>query len=80
MLEIYFIEKINEKRKNKKSNEEISNEFDLPERKSKIATMKQDGQAYCICRFSDCPHFTIDCDGCEEWRSYQHNRKGIQTH
>ncbi|XP_017474867.1 PREDICTED: CXXC-type zinc finger protein 1-like [Rhagoletis zephyria] len=57
-----------DKRKNKKSKEEIAREFDLPERKSKIATiMKQDGQAYCICRTSDCSRFMIGCDGCEEW-------------
>uniref|UniRef100_T1PAS0 CXXC-type zinc finger protein 1 n=1 Tax=Musca domestica TaxID=7370 RepID=T1PAS0_MUSDO len=29
--------------------------------------MKQDGQAYCICRTSDCSRFMICCDGCEEW-------------
>ncbi|XP_065363784.1 CXXC-type zinc finger protein 1-like [Calliphora vicina] len=59
---------MSEKRKNKKSKEEIAKEFDLPERKSKIATiMKQDGQAYCICRSSDCSRFMIGCDGCEEW-------------
>lgn len=41
-------------RKNKKSREEIAKQFDLPERKSKIATiLKQDDQAYCICRSSD---------------------------
>lgn len=40
--------------------EEIAKEFDLPERKSKIATiMKQDGQAYCICRSSDCSRFMM---------------------
>uniref|UniRef100_A0A1A9WT15 CXXC-type zinc finger protein 1 n=1 Tax=Glossina brevipalpis TaxID=37001 RepID=A0A1A9WT15_9MUSC len=59
---------MSEKRKYKKSKEEIAKEFDLPERKSKIATiMKQDGQAYCICRSSDCSRFMIGCDGCEEW-------------
>ncbi|EDW56461.1 GM20479 [Drosophila sechellia] len=47
---------------------EIAREFDLPERKSKIATiLKQEGQAYCICRSSDCSRFMIGCDGCEEW-------------
>lgn len=40
----------------------------LPERKSKIATLlKQDGQAYCICRSSDSSRFMIGCDACEEW-------------
>ncbi|XP_055909520.1 CXXC-type zinc finger protein 1-like [Eupeodes corollae] len=59
---------MSEKKKCKKSKEEIAREFDLPERKSKIATiMKQDGQAYCICRSSDCSRFMIGCDGCEEW-------------
>ncbi|XP_073835335.1 CXXC-type zinc finger protein 1-like [Musca autumnalis] len=59
---------MSERKKNKKSKEEIAKEFDLPERKSKIATiMKQDGQAYCICRTSDCSRFMICCDGCEEW-------------
>ncbi|EDW81984.1 uncharacterized protein Dwil_GK25558 [Drosophila willistoni] len=61
-----------EKRKYKKTKEEIrreiAREFDLPERKSKIATiLKQDDQAYCICRTSDCSRFMIGCDGCEEW-------------
>lgn len=32
----------------------------LPERKSKIATLlKQDGQAYCICRSSDSSRFMM---------------------
>lgn len=40
--------------------EEIAREFDLPERKSKIASiLKQDGQAYCICRSSDCSRFMM---------------------
>ncbi|CAB0044321.1 unnamed protein product [Trichogramma brassicae] len=40
----------------------------LPERKSKIATLlKQDDQAYCICRSSDSSRFMIACDSCEEW-------------
>ncbi|KAM8720198.1 hypothetical protein ACLKA7_006272 [Drosophila subpalustris] len=57
-----------DKRKYKRSKEEIAREFDLPERKSKIATiLKQDDQAYCICRTSDCSRFMIGCDGCEEW-------------
>ncbi|ALC48568.1 Cfp1 [Drosophila busckii] len=57
-----------DKRKLKKSKEEIAREFDLPERKSKIATiLRQDDQAYCICRTSDCSRFMIGCDGCEEW-------------
>lgn len=56
------------KKKLKKSKEEIAREFDLPERKSKIATiLKQDGQAYCICRSSDSSRFMIGCDACEEW-------------
>lgn len=57
-----------DKKKSRKSKEEIAREFELPERKSKIATIiKQDGQAYCICRSSDCSRFMIGCDGCEEW-------------
>ncbi|XP_069691399.1 CXXC-type zinc finger protein 1-like isoform X2 [Periplaneta americana] len=48
--------------------EEIARQFMLPERKSKIATLlKQDGQAYCICRSSDSSRFMIGCDNCEEW-------------
>lgn len=40
----------------------------LPERQSKIDTLlKQDGQAYCICRSSDSSRFMIACDACEEW-------------
>lgn len=40
--------------------EEIAKQFTLPERKSKIATLlKQDGQAYCICRSSDCSRFMM---------------------
>lgn len=36
------------------SKEEIARKFDLPERKSKIATlMKQDEMAYCICRLGN---------------------------
>jgi len=39
---------------------EIAREFDLPERKSKIATiLKQEDQAYCICRSSDCSRFMM---------------------
>lgn len=50
------------------SKEEIARQFMLPERKSKIATLlKQDGQAYCICRSSDSSRFMIGCDNCEEW-------------
>ncbi|XP_075235802.1 CXXC-type zinc finger protein 1-like [Lycorma delicatula] len=50
------------------SREEIARQFELPERKSKIATLlKQDGQAYCICRSSDSARFMIGCDSCEEW-------------
>ncbi|XP_054280680.1 CXXC-type zinc finger protein 1-like [Macrosteles quadrilineatus] len=50
------------------SKEEIAKQFQLPERKSKIATLlKQDGQAYCLCRSSDSSRFMIGCDSCEEW-------------
>uniref|UniRef100_A0A1B6IKC3 CXXC-type zinc finger protein 1 n=1 Tax=Homalodisca liturata TaxID=320908 RepID=A0A1B6IKC3_9HEMI len=50
------------------SKEEIARQFELPERKSKIATLlKQDGQAYCLCRSSDSSRFMIGCDSCEEW-------------
>ncbi|KAK7595122.1 hypothetical protein V9T40_001555 [Parthenolecanium corni] len=50
------------------SKEEIAKQFMLPERKSKIATLlKQDGQAYCICRSSDSSRFMIACDACEDW-------------
>lgn len=50
------------------SQEEIAKQFLLPERQSKIATLlKQDGQAYCICRSSDSSRFMIGCDSCEEW-------------
>lgn len=57
-----------QKKRKKKSKEEIAKEFDLPERKSKIATIyKQDGQAYCLCRSSDSSRFMICCDACEEW-------------
>ncbi|XP_050524287.1 CXXC-type zinc finger protein 1 [Daktulosphaira vitifoliae] len=52
----------------KLSKEEIAKQFMLPERKSKIATLlKQDGQAYCICRSSDSSRFMIGCDACEDW-------------
>lgn len=48
--------------------EEIARQFLLPERQSKIDTLlKQDGQAYCICRSSDSSRFMIACDACEEW-------------
>lgn len=49
--------------------EEIAKEFDnLPERKSKIATiLKDENVAYCICRSSDTSRFMIGCDSCEEW-------------
>lgn len=50
------------------SKEEIARQFELPERKSKIATLlKQEGQAYCLCRSSDSSRFMIGCDSCEEW-------------
>ncbi|KAL0266265.1 UNVERIFIED_CONTAM: hypothetical protein PYX00_008858 [Menopon gallinae] len=56
-IQFYFFQK-----------EEIIKQFDLPERKSKIATLlKQDEQAYCICRSSDSSRFMIGCDSCEEW-------------
>lgn len=48
--------------------EEIAKQFLLPERQSKIDTLlKQDGQAYCLCRSSDSSRFMIACDACEEW-------------
>lgn len=51
--------------------EEIAKQFLLPERQSKIDTLlKQDGQAYCICRSSDSSRFMIACDACEEWYVY----------
>ncbi|XP_032691339.1 CXXC-type zinc finger protein 1 [Odontomachus brunneus] len=57
-----------DKRQQNLSKEEIAKQFMLPERKSKIATLlKQDGQAYCICRSSDSSRFMIGCDACEEW-------------
>uniref|UniRef100_A0A146M154 CXXC-type zinc finger protein 1 n=1 Tax=Lygus hesperus TaxID=30085 RepID=A0A146M154_LYGHE len=50
------------------SREEIARQFQLPERKSKIATLlKQDGQVYCVCRSTDSSRFMIGCDLCEEW-------------
>lgn len=40
--------------------EEIARQFELPERKSKIATLlKQEGQAYCLCRSSDSSRFMM---------------------
>ncbi|XP_026681945.1 CXXC-type zinc finger protein 1-like [Diaphorina citri] len=55
----------------KLSKEEIARQFQLPERKSKIATLlKQDedeNKQYCICRSSDSSRFMIACDACEEW-------------
>uniref|UniRef100_T1HMQ8 CXXC-type zinc finger protein 1 n=1 Tax=Rhodnius prolixus TaxID=13249 RepID=T1HMQ8_RHOPR len=52
----------------KLTQEQIARQLELPERKSKIATLlKQDGQAYCICRSSDSSRFMIGCDACEEW-------------
>lgn len=51
--------------------EEIAKQFLLPERQSKIDTLlKQDGQAYCICRSSDSSRFMIACDACEEWYQF----------
>ncbi|CAA9996975.1 unnamed protein product, partial [Nesidiocoris tenuis] len=54
--------------------EEIARQFELPERKSKIATLlKQDGKLYCICRSPDSSRFmmyksssskTIGCGEC----------------
>ncbi|XP_060533176.1 CXXC-type zinc finger protein 1 [Cylas formicarius] len=50
------------------SKEDIARQFVLPERQSKIDTLlRQDGQAYCICRSSDSSRFMIACDACEEW-------------
>lgn len=50
------------------SREDIAKQFVLPERQSKIDTLlRQDGQAYCICRSSDSSRFMIACDACEEW-------------
>lgn len=50
---LHFTNQFNQK-------EEIAKEFELPERKSKIATiMKHDGEAYCICRSSDCSRFMM---------------------
>ncbi|XP_063700146.1 CXXC-type zinc finger protein 1-like [Culicoides brevitarsis] len=55
-------------KRSKKSKEEIARQFDLPERKSKIATILQTQDvAYCICRSSDSSRFMICCDACEEW-------------
>ncbi|CAH0548993.1 unnamed protein product [Brassicogethes aeneus] len=55
-------------RKRDKTREEIAKQFLLPERQSKIDTLlKQDNQAYCICRSSDSSRFMIACDSCEEW-------------
>uniref|UniRef100_A0AB39CFD3 CXXC-type zinc finger protein 1 n=1 Tax=Colaphellus bowringi TaxID=561076 RepID=A0AB39CFD3_9CUCU len=55
-------------RKKDISKEEIAKQFLLPERQSKIDTLlRQDGQAYCICRSSDSSRFMIACDACEEW-------------
>uniref|UniRef100_A0A8D8LQM5 CXXC-type zinc finger protein 1 n=1 Tax=Cacopsylla melanoneura TaxID=428564 RepID=A0A8D8LQM5_9HEMI len=55
----------------KLSKEEIARQFQLPERKSKIATLiKHDedrNKQYCICRSSDSSRFMIGCDACEEW-------------
>lgn len=53
-----------------KTKEEIAKEFDnLPERKSKIATILKEDEnvAYCICRTNDSSRFMICCDACEEW-------------
>ncbi|KAJ8984056.1 hypothetical protein NQ317_008782 [Molorchus minor] len=61
------------RRKGDISKEEIAKQFLLPERQSKIDTLlKQDGQAYCICRSSDSSRFMIACDACEEW-SYSYH-------
>lgn len=55
----------------KLSKEEIARQFQLPERKSKIATLikqdEEDNKKYCICRSSDSSRFMIACDACEEW-------------
>ncbi|XP_014289319.1 CXXC-type zinc finger protein 1 [Halyomorpha halys] len=48
--------------------EEIARQFQLPERKSKIATLlKKDGQMYCICGSPDSSSFMIGCDLCDQW-------------
>ncbi|RZF38392.1 hypothetical protein LSTR_LSTR006518 [Laodelphax striatellus] len=57
-----------EKASSKLSREEIAKQFQLPERKSKIASiLKQDDQKYCVCRSTDTSRFMIACDSCEEW-------------
>ncbi|CAH0388986.1 unnamed protein product [Bemisia tabaci] len=57
-----------EKDQTKLSKEEIAKLFQLPERKSKIATLfKSDGRKYCVCRSTDSSRFMIGCDSCEEW-------------
>ncbi|CAO1387556.1 unnamed protein product [Diamesa hyperborea] len=58
-----------DKKKFKRSKEEIAREFNLPERKSKIdSILKNDeSKSYCICRTSDSTRFMICCDLCEEW-------------
>lgn len=52
-----------------KTKEEIAKQFDLPERKSKIASIMKDDEnlSYCICRSNDSSRFMICCDSCEEW-------------
>ncbi|XP_021961175.1 CXXC-type zinc finger protein 1 isoform X2 [Folsomia candida] len=49
------------------SKKDIAKQFDLPERKSKIATLLKETDVYCICRSSDSTRFMIACDNCEEW-------------
>ncbi|KAL5013580.1 hypothetical protein ScPMuIL_007850 [Solemya velum] len=61
------------------SQEEIAQQFLLPERKAKVKQLiqvmekspndgpPQDMEMYCICRSSDCDRFMIGCDYCEEW-------------
>lgn len=46
---------------------DIAKQFELPERKSKIATLLKESDVYCICRSTDSTRFMIACDNCEEW-------------
>ncbi len=42
-----------------KQKQEIAKQFDLPERKSKIATLLKETDVYCICRSSDSTRFMM---------------------